>query len=152
MTCGSLVLRCTDCSSDILIQYGQGVVPHRRRLPDLTSRSNDAALTNCPRCLGQRNRGLEGPAHPTRDLYRPAPTSTICPAVWNASNFVKAAALVLGEPTALLVAGRVCLHIDWDLVRRKLGARDKAMSLGVLQVDGGDPRRVVSSHLSGNWL
>ncbi|KAM0714557.1 hypothetical protein Q7P37_009853 [Cladosporium fusiforme] len=149
--CGSLILRCADCSNVVLIEYGQGAVPRRLRLLDLTPRSNGVALTSCRNCIGRTRRGLEGRTRPTRDQYHLARSPTMCPAMWNASDFVKAAALVLEEPVALMMAGRVCLHIGWDRVARALDVRDRVVSLDVSQWATGDGRNVILPHLAGNW-
>ncbi|KAM0714591.1 hypothetical protein Q7P37_009887 [Cladosporium fusiforme] len=150
--CGSLILRCADCSNVVLIEYGQGAVPRRLRLLDLTPRSNGVALTSCKNCIGRTRRGLEGRTRPARDQYHLARSPTMCPAMWNASDFVKAAALVLEEPVALMMAGRVCLHIGWDRVARALDARDRVVSLDVSQWATGDGGNVILPHLAGNWM
>lgn len=72
--------------------------------------------------------------------------------MWNASDFVKAVALVLEEPVALLMAGRVCLHIGWDCVARALDVRDRVVSLDVSRWVTGDGRNVILPHLAGTWV
>lgn len=150
--CGSLVLRCVDCSSVVLVGYGQGAVPVGLHLTDLSQRSNGVALTTCPRCFRRASRGLHGRSHPVRAQYPFARNPTMCPALWNASDFVRAAALVLEEPVALMMARRVCLHIGWDRVSKTLDARDSVVSLDVSQLATGDAQRLTLPHLTGNWV
>lgn len=52
----------------------------------------------------------------------------MCPALLNASDFVRAAAMVWEEPVALMMARRVCLHIGWDRVSKTVDARDSLLT------------------------
>lgn len=75
----------------------------------------------------------------------------MCPTLWDASEFVKAAALVLEEHVALMMAGRVCFHISWDRVSKSLDAKDRAVSLDTSQVATEDAQRFILPYLAGNW-
>lgn len=149
--CGSLILRCADCSSVVLIEYGQGIVPRRLELSGLSPQSNGVALTNCRRCFTHADKGLEGQNHTTRNQYRLTRGSAMCPTLWDASAFVKAAALVLGEHVELMMVGRICFHISWDRVSKSLNAKDRAVSLDTSQVATEDAQRVILPYLAGNW-
>lgn len=149
---GSLVLRCADCSSVVLVEYGQGDVPQRLRLPDLSGRSNGIAITNCRRCFIRTKSGREGRARVNQDQYRMTRCAAMCPKLWDASDYIKAAALVLEESVALMMVGRVGFHISWDLVSKSLDARDRIVSLDISQVVTGDPGRVILPYLAGNWV
>lgn len=76
----------------------------------------------------------------------------MCPKLWDASDYIKAAALVLEESVALMMVGRVGFHISWDVVSKSLDAGDQAVSLDISQVVTGDPGRVISPYLAGNWI
>lgn len=150
--CGSLILRCVDCSSVVLVGFGQGAVPIRLHLTELSQKSNGVALTTCAQCFRRARKGLHGGSHPVHAQYPFARNPTMCPALWNASDLVRAAALVLEEPVALMMAGRVCLHIGWDRVARAMDVRDRVVSLDVSQWATGDGRNVILPHLAGNWM
>lgn len=152
MKCGSLILRCADCSSVVLIGYGQGVVPRRLGLPDLSQRSNGIALTNCRRCFARTNKGLAGHNHVTRNQYHLTRGAAMCPTLWDASDFVRAASSVLEERVALMMVGRVCFHISWDRISKSLDAKDRAVSLDTSQVATEDAQRLILPYLAGNWI
>lgn len=150
--CGSLVLRCVDCSGVVLVVYGRGAVPLRLRLTGLTRRSNGVALTTCKRCLCRTRNCCDARPRPFRGQYSFVQSPTTQSTVWNASDFVRAAAFVLEEPVALMMAGRVSLHIDWERVAKTLGVRDCAVSIDVSQLAHGAAQAVVLPHLAGNWV
>lgn len=54
-------------------------------------------------------------------------TASMCPSLWDTSDLIEAASLVLGEVVGIMLAGRVCLHLSWDHVSKAFGGRDRVM-------------------------
>lgn len=152
LKCGCLILCCAECLSAVLIEYSNGSIPGLPRLSDTSPRCNGVALTDCRNCFARTRKGLEGRAHDNRGQFRMARTASICPSLWDASDLIKAAALVLEEAVGLMLVGRVCLHMSWDRVARAISARDRVTSLDISQVVTGDARKIVLPHLAGNWI
>lgn len=149
---GCLILCCTDCLSAVLIEYSNGSIPGLPRLSNTSSRCNGVALTDCRNCFARTRKGLEGRGNGNGGQFRMTRTASMCPSLWDASDLTKAAALVLEEEVGLMLVGRIRLHLSWDRVSRAITARDRVTSLDISQVDTGDARKIVSSHLAGNWI
>jgi len=150
--CGCLILCCVQCSSVVLVEYSNGTIPGRPRLSDTSPRCNGVALTTCPTCSARTKKGLEGRAHDHRGQFRMAQAMPLRPDLWDTSDLTKAAALVFEEAVTLMLAGRVCLHMSWSRVSGATTARDRVSSLDVSQAATGDARKIILSHLAGNWV
>ena len=150
--CGCLILCCAECSGAVLIEYSNGSIPDLPQLSTTSPRRNGVALTDCPKCFARTKKGLEGRAHDSRGQFRVARSASMRPDPWDTSDLTKAAALVLKETVSLMLIGRVCLHLSWDRVARAITARDRVTSLDISQAATGDTRKVILSHLAGNWI
>jgi hypothetical protein len=149
---GCLILCCTDCLSAVLIEYSNGSIPGLPRLTNTSPRCNGVALTDCSNCFARTRKGLEGRGNGNGGQFRMTRTTSMCPSLWDASDLTKAAALVLEEEVSLMLVGRIRLHLSWDRVSRAITARDRITSLDISQVDTGDARKIVLSHLADNWI
>lgn len=128
---GCLILCCAQCLSAVLVEYSDGTIPGLPRLSKISRNRNGVALTECKKCFWRTRKGLEGRAHDNRGHFRMSRTASMCPSLWDTSDLIEAASLVLGEVVGIMLAGRVCLHLSWDHVSKAFGGRDRVTSLDV---------------------
>lgn len=149
---GCLILCCAQCLSAVLIEYSNGTIPGLPR-PSKTSRNhNGVALTDCKKCFWRTRKGLEGRAQDNRGHFRMSRTASMCPSLWDTSDLIGAANLVLGEAVGIMLVDRVCLHMSWDRVSRAFAGRDRVTSLDVSQAATRDVSKIVLPYLTGNWV
>ena len=79
-------------------------------------------------------------------------TASMCPSLWDTSDLIGAANLVLGEAVGIMLVDRVCLHMSWDRVSRAFAGRDRVTSLDVPQAATRDVSKIVLPYLTGNWV
>lgn len=79
-------------------------------------------------------------------------TASMCPSLWDTSDLIGAANLVLGEAIGIMLVGRVYLHLRWDRVSRAVAGRDRVTSLDLSQAVTGDVGKILLPHLTGNWV
>lgn len=149
---GCLILCCAMCSGAALIEYSNGSIPGLPRSSSTSPRRNGVALTDCRTCSTRTKKGLEGRAHDNRGQFRVARSQSMRVDPWDTSDLMQAASLVFQETVTLMLVGRVCLHLSWDRVSRTITSRDRVTSLDISQAVTGDAKKVILSHLAGNWI